>query len=325
LPNNVIETFIRARAPHNPKDRVPLENVNLSYLSVARELAGLFADELLWFRADTRSLKVENDFDFIGDLNLQERRAAHWKYLNGQIEQLGGVDRAIFSALPADLKLDLKVEPTNAPVVSRLSAANLTARLGKLLVATNYAVFVGLDDKKYSFTKEERELMLARGKKYFEELEKEFIKQVCLKLENAPRDLGAEANETVGEDDITAKLEAHIVELAKYVVGTSTETNRILGRVDKSYVQVPVFKYDQETRLAAAKVLNEKTGSFAGWADAAKSELNGQLKKMVEDALNIDHFKDFRPALLSRPLLEWYQQQQDILKLLPAAPPVPGR
>lgn len=325
LPNNVIETFIRALAPRNPRDRVPLESVNLSYLNVARELAGQFADELFWFRADSRSLKVENDFDFIGDLNLKERRAAHWAYLNTQIEQLGGLDRAFFSALPADLKLELKVASTNVPVVVRLDAVNLTARLEKLLISTNYAVFVGLDDKKHSFTQSERELILARGKKYFAGLEKEFVKQVCLKLENAPRDLGAQANETVGDDDVTARLERRIIELAKYVVTSITETNRIPGRVDKSYVQVPVFTYDQETRLAAAKALNEKTGSFSGWAESAKSELNGQLKKTVDDALNLEHFKDFRPALLSRPLLEWYQQQQEILKTLPAAPPAPGK
>ena len=62
----------------------------------------------------------------------------HWKYLNHQIEELGGVDRALFSDLPPDFKLDLKDEPTNCPVVQRLSATNLTARLEKLLVSTNY-------------------------------------------------------------------------------------------------------------------------------------------------------------------------------------------
>ncbi len=31
LPNNLIETFIRARAPQNPHDRIPLEQVNLNY------------------------------------------------------------------------------------------------------------------------------------------------------------------------------------------------------------------------------------------------------------------------------------------------------
>ena len=88
-------------------------------------------------------------------------------------------------------------------------------------------------------------------------------------------------------------------------------------------MQVAEFKYDQETRLAAAKALNEKTGSFKGWADDAKGELNGQLKKLLNDALNLDHFKDFSPSLLSRPLREWYQQQQEILQLLPVPPSGP--
>jgi hypothetical protein len=118
-----------------------------------------------------------------------------------------------------------------------------------------------------------------------------------------------------------AKLERHIIELAKIVVTARNETNLVDGKVDKGYVQVAAFKYDQDTRIAAAKALNEKTGSFKSWADDAKSELNNQLKNDVETALNIDHFKDFKVSLLSRSLREWYQQQQDILALLP---PIPG-
>jgi hypothetical protein len=324
LPNNVIETFIRARAPQNPNDRLPLEQVSLNATATARQIAIQFVNALQWFSADTRSLRVENDFDYIGEMNLKERHQAHWKYLNSQIDELGGVDRALFSDLPAEFKLDLKDEPTNAPVVQRLNATNLTARLEKLLVSTNYAVFVGLDDKKYSFTPAERELILQRGKKYFDELEKELVKQICLRLENAPRDLGVEANENVGEDDIVAKLESRIIEVAKYVVLAKDATNRIAGKLDQGYVEVPVFKYDQDTRLAAAKMLNEKTGSFKGWADDAKGDLNSQLKKEIESALNISHFKDFKVSLLSRPLRDWYQQQQEILQLLPPSPPNPG-
>jgi hypothetical protein len=48
------------------------------------------------------------------------------------------------------------------------------------------------------------------------------------------------------------------------------------------------------------------------------------LKKQIEEALNISHFKDFTVALLSRPLRDWYQQQQEILALLPAAPGAPA-
>jgi hypothetical protein len=320
LPNNIIEVFIRARAPRNPHDRIPLEQVNLSATGYARQLAGEFADVLLWFRADTRSLRIENQFDFIGDLNREERYKAHWDALNSQITELGGVDRAAFSFLPLDLKLELKDEPAGVSVVQRLSASNLTARLEKLLVSSNYATFVGLDDKKYSFTKEERELIVARGGKCFEELEKELVKQVCQRLEDAPRTLGVEATGSVAEDDITAKLEQRIIELAKTVITARNETNLLSGKVDKSYVQVEAFKYDQETRIAAAKTLNEKTGSFKDWADDAKSGLNDELKKDVETALNIEHFKDFKVSLLSRPLREWYQQQQDILALLPTVP-----
>jgi hypothetical protein len=323
LPNNVIETFISARAPRNSHDRIPLEQVNLNYSGYANQLAGQFADMLAWFNADTRSLRVENQFDFVGDLNRKDRLEAHWKYLNQQIEQLGGLDRAVFSMLPLDLKLDLKQEPAGMLVAPRLSATNLVARLEKLLNSTNYTTFVGLDEQKYSFTKEESNLILQRARKFFEELEKEVVKQVCLRLTNSARTLGSQATGTVGEQDIVAKLEERVIELSKRVITDRNETNRVPGKVDKGYVEVVEFRYDQETRLAAAKSLDDKPGSFRGWAEDAKSDLNTQLRNDVEAALNLSHFKDFKVALLSRSVREWYQKQQDILALLPPAPGSP--
>ena len=322
LPNSIIETFIHARAPRNPHDRIPLEQVNLSYARYARQLASGFEDILIWFKADTRSLLVENKFDFIGDLNRKERLQAHWEYLTNQVDRLGGMDRAAFSFLPVDLKLDLKStnDLTNAFIVERLSASNLTAKIQKLLTNANYATFVGLDDKKYSFTKEERELIVKRSQKCFEELEKEVIRQVCQRLTNAGRDLDFEANGHVSDDDALAKLDQRIIDLAKLVITTQDETNRIEGREDKQTVSVPHFKYDQGTRLEAARMLGASPGSYKGWADAAKSDINEALKKEVDSALGLDHYKDFKPSALSRPLEEWYQEQQEILALLPAAP-----
>ncbi len=324
LPNNVIEKFIAARAPQNPHDRLPLEQVVLTPAKDAGEITRQFTNALIWFRADTRSLRVENQFDYIGEMNRPERLQAHWKYLNHQMDELGGMDRALFSILPPEFTLDLKDEPAGMRLLPRISATNLTARLEKLLASTNYITFVGLDDQKYTFTPAERALILERGKKYFAELEKELVKQVCQDLENAPRNLGAEATGSVGENDLTAQLEQRIIAIANYVVTSRVETNRISGKEDKSYVEVPQFKYDFDVRLAAAKMLNEKTGSFKSWADDAKADLNKQLQQVVEDSLNLTHFKDFKPALLSRPLREWYQQQQEILQLLPVTPPAPG-
>jgi hypothetical protein len=327
LPNNVIETFIRARAPRNPHDRIPLEQVNLRYVPYASALAGKFDDILIWFKAKTRSLRIENKFEFIGDLNRKERLQAHWDYLTNQIEHLGGVDRAAFSFMPVDWKLDTKDKPTNGlAVVERLTATNLTAKLEKLLTNANYSTFVGLDDKKYSFTKEERELIVKRGRNYFEELEKEVIRQVCQRLTNSSRDLDFEAHGHVSDDDALAKLDQRIINLAKLVITNQDETNKIEGKEDKQIVLVPHFKYDQDTRLDAARMLGPTTGSYKGWADDAKSDINEALKKQIDAALGLDHYKDFKPSVLSRPLEEWYQAQQEILALLPAEKksPPPG-
>jgi hypothetical protein len=80
---------------------------------------------------------------------------------------------------------------------------------------------------------------------------------------------------------------------------------------------VTEFKYDQETRLAAARALSDGIGSFRGWSVDAKGDLNKQLKDEVEGELNIQNFKDFQESMLSRPLREWYLDQESILALLP--------
>jgi hypothetical protein len=317
LPNNVIETFIRARAPRDPRDRVPLERVNLSYRMYANQIGSRNDRILTWFKASTRSLKVENQFDTVSDLNEKERYQAHWRALTNQIEKLGGLDRVAFAWLPADLKMEVKKEPEGTAAAGKISATNLTARLEKLLKSPAYTNFVGLDDKKYSFTGDEQKLILERGKKLFEALEEAVLARVLKSYENAPRDLELEAFGVLGDDDVVSQLEKRIEELAKYVIMARNDSQRIKGKVDKAYVEVAEFKFEQETRLAAAKALNDKTGSFPAWAKEAKGSLNKTLKDEVEGALNIGNFKDFKDSMLSRPLREWYLRQQEILKLLP--------
>ncbi len=329
LPHELIERFIRARAPRDPRDRVPLEQVNLSVTGTAAQLASGFTSLLPWFQFSTRSISVENAFDFIGDLNRRERAEAHWKALAADFDRLGGLDRVLFAPLPADLKLELKKEPEGVEPAPKLDANLLTARLEKLLVSPAYTNFVGLDEQSYSFTEAERTLITERGRLYFKELEEAVLRQILTRLENAPRDLSREASPLSGlaDDDLVAQLERRIIDLSRHVLLARNDSARIRGKLDKSLVEVPDFKYSQETRLAAAKALNDKTGSFRGWATDAKGDLNKALKDEVDAALNIPNLKEFRDSLLSRPLREWYLRQQDLLQLLPPRPPgaTPGR
>lgn len=320
LPNTIIETFIAAKAPRDPRDGTPISEVNLYPARSAAQTTSQFGSMLSWFRSGTRSLRVENQFDFIGELNEQDRAKAHWKDLNDQIERLGGVDRALFSFLPLELKLDLKEAPKGVPVADKVNASQLQGRLKQLLEAPAYTNFVGLDEKKYAFTPAEKDVILKRGEKFFSEFETELVKQVSQRLENASRDLGVAANDAIEESDITAKLEQRIIDIAKLILTAKDDSKRLKGKVDKSIVEIIDFKYEHDTRLAAAKALNDKAGSFRGWAVDAKGDLNKQLKEEVDGALNIANFKDFKDAMLSRTLREWYLKQQDILQLLPPKP-----
>lgn len=319
LPNNVIETYISARAPQDPRDRQPLETVNLSVSRYAREIAGSFKGILTWFESKTRSRRVENDFDFIGELNQEERWQAHWKYLNDQLEELGGIDRVGFSYLPVDLKLDLKKDPKGVEAAPKIDAKKMSERLEKLMDASKYSTFVGLDDETYTWTAEEKEVIVERGKALFAELEEAVLLEILKSLEKAPRDLALKANGGLEDEDAVSKLEGRIQELAKAVLTAKDKESRIKGKVDKALVEVVDFKYRHETRLAAAKALNDKTGSYQAWAKEAKEKLHESLKKSVEESLNIAHFKKFEDSMLSRSLREWYLNQQAILKLLPPA------
>ncbi len=317
LPAGIIETFIRAKAPRDPRDRLPLAEVNLHVGSYAARITNELSNILIWFNSATRSAKVENEFDFVGELDRKEIIQAHWKALNDQVEKVGGMDRLTFSFLPVDLKLELKPAPKEIVPAEKIDAKALTERLAKLLESPAYTNFVGLDEKHYTFTKEEKELISKRGKRFFEEFEKELVKRVCRLLEHAPRDIGFQATKMVGDEDIVAELEKRIIDFSKLVITAKNDEEHRKGKVDKSLVEVVDFKYDVDTRLAAAQALADNIGSFKGWSTDAKGDLNKQLKDDVESALNIQNFKDFQESSLSRPLRDWYMDQQAILALLP--------
>lgn len=327
LPNSLLEQFIAAKAPRDPRDRQALAQLNLSPSQAANQVAMAYARLLSWFRSGARSLRVESGFDFVGQLNRRDVLRAHWKALNDQIEKLGGVDRALFAYLPLDLKLELKNEPAGVDAVEKIDAKRLTERLAKLLESADYTDFTGLDDKPAQFTKQEKELILSRGRLYFEEFQRLTTLAICQILARSPRDLGVQALEEVPEDDIVARLERRIVDVARDVLLARNEDVRHRGRVDRALVEVVDFRHDTETRMAAAQMLADGVGSFRSWCTEARSDLGKQLRESVDSALNVPLFKEFKDALLSRPLRDWYLTQQAVLSALGQRmpPAMPGQ
>jgi hypothetical protein len=322
LPNSLIEQFIAAKAPRDPRDKRPLDQLSLNPEVVAKRLAETYGRLLSWFKAGQRSLRVERNFPFVGPLNQKEVYRAHFKALNEQIEKLGGVDRAVFSYLPVDLKLEMKGEPAGVEAAAKVDARQLSERLEKLLESPEYTQFTGLDEQPASFTKEDKELILRRGRMYFAALEKEVLKQLCQKLEKAPRDIAVQGFEEVAEDDVVARLEKRIVDLAREIILSRNEDKRHKGRVDRSFVEVVEFRYELETRMTAARMLAESAGSFRSWATEARGDLSKALREAVDASLNVQNFREFKEAQLSRPLRDWYLNQQNVLGALGSRAPM---
>ncbi|GIW90384.1 MAG: hypothetical protein KatS3mg109_0816 [Pirellulaceae bacterium] len=321
LPNTLIETFIAAKAPEDPRDAIPVAEVNLSFNRRLRTLGERYTDMLAWFSADTRSLRMERDFPYVGPLNEEEVRKVRWERLNEEIKKLGGIDRTVFAFIPVNLTLDLKNPPQGVPALEKFDANKMANRVAELLDSPAYSTFVGADGKTHSFTDEEKAIIKERAKLFFREMEKELLKAACRALASAKRDLGVQVQGTPSDDDIVAQLEKQIINLARTIILTKDETKTRQGKLNKSTVLVPEFRYDEETRLAAAQMLSDTAGSYRSWSRDERGAIHTALRNELDAALNLSNLKSFNEANLSRPLRDWYLEQQRILQLLPPAAP----
>ena len=198
--------------------------------------------------------------------------------------------------------LKLSDELEDVTIAPKIESEKMAQRLEELLDTETYATFVGLDEKTYAWTEEEKSIIVNRGTTLFDQLEEAVIVEILKRFEKSTRDLGLKANGTLSDDDAVAKLERRIIELAKSVLVEKSNNARIRGKVDRVLVEVIDFQYEYDTRLAAAKALNDKMGSFPAWAKEAKEKLHEELKKSVDEALNIGNFKNFEDNMLSRSL-----------------------
>ena len=316
LPNKLIEEFIEAKAPKDPRDVIPLEAVNLSPSSFAFPVYSEYNRILKWFRASTRSVKIEKQFAFVGPLNEEERIKAHWKSLNDQFERLGGVDPVLFGYLPTPLKVGGLKKQDGQAEAPKLDAGKLKERVAKLLEADPYKNFVGLDEKEHSFTDDEKKIIVERAGKLFAEVEPLLLRMVMDSLGRSSRDIGLKAEGYIGESDLISKFEERIINLAEYVI-TAKGSDKIEGKLNKSHVTITDYKFDMDVRMSAARALTDSIGSFDGWAKKAKGDIHNKVKGEIESMLNSGNLKSFSDSMLSRPLREWYLKQQSLLKLLP--------
>ncbi len=312
-----IERFIAAKAPKDPRDQIPLERVNVSVSGIPGGVASGLRQALKWLNTSERSFKLESQLDFVGALTEEELLDLRWKSVNEQIKKIGGVDRLLASYMPFKLKLDLSKQPEGVVAPEKFSPESFVKAIEKKLSTPAYTEFIGLDDEKHSFTDEEKELILARAKEAAVLIEEQLIRSFFNVIANAKRDLGLAANGSVGDDDVIAKMESRIGEMARQTLLAKDESKRVKGKVGGAIVEVVDYKYSKETRLAASRALSGGSGSFPEWSREVQGSLHEALKNEVETALTIPLMKSFKTSMLSRSLRQWYLEQQEVLRTLP--------
>jgi hypothetical protein len=327
LPNSLIEVFIAAKAPQDPRDVIPVGEVELGrFLEFnLRTIMQSYETMLKWFAADTRSLRLERNFSYVDNLIQEEIWKLRWEKLNESVRQAGGVDRTVFAFLPVNLTLDLKATPQGVPALEKFDAAKLTARVAELLESPAYQSFVGADGKTHSFTAEEKAVIKQRAKEFFQKMEKELLKGACERLGRARRDLGVRATGAPSDDDVVAQMEKQIINLARTIILAKEEGKMRQGKLNKAVVSVPEFRYDSDTRLIAAQMLADTAGSYRSWSRDERSAIHTALRNELDAALNLSNLKTFSEGNLSRPLREWYLEQQRILQVLPPVAPPTGQ
>ena len=223
--------------------------------------------------------------------------------------------------LPIPLTLDLKPKVEGAVPGEKFSAVKLTEAVDKLLDSAAYNPFIGEDDKEHSFTDEEKKLIKERAKLYFEKLENDFLTRACSTLASMRRDIGVKAEEGVGDDvDDIAKIEKQIIAVAKVIISAKDPKKRVSGKLNKGLVVVEDYKYKMETRMAAARMLSDASGSHRAWAKAGRTAIHNALKADIDASLNVSNLKAFKSSQLSRRLRDWYDSNQALLRTIPPAP-----
>ena len=112
-------------------------------------------------------------------------------------------------------------------------------------------------------------------------------------------------------------INENFVKLLENFSSSRQPTRPIRGQIwfDVSELKLKVYSGTGFVPVSSATISNQQPLNL-GVGDLWFNDLAKQLKESVESALNVQNFKEFKEAALSRPLRDWYLNQQSVLGVL---------
>ncbi len=278
IPIQFAESFIHAKSARDPRDRMSLDKVNVDPDDVLETPGMYFTHLVTWLAPDTPSLTVNNMFPFVGVINANEvsKRKSDW--VQGQIDAVGGLDKLIFSLLPA----------TDHPGYNFSGEGNKT--LEGYLARDDVRNGIGEDGNPYSLTTDDTNLILTEGKVFFKKTEERFLKS-ALEVLTLKKYQDAKT-------PLSDQIEVRLGLLAEKIILAQTSPG--------------VFKYSTEIRQAAVKVLDRRLGKVLDWNVDNSQRIRTKFIAIIEATLKTS-MDQIKVSDLPRPTRQWLLEQISIL------------
>lgn len=300
MPVAFVERFIAAKTMVDPRDRVEVADLPVSAFATARRLTNMLKEQLAWLDSSTRSAYIEKRFAFVNTTNAKEVDAATLDWVLAQIDEAGGVGPTFFALM-------------GVPMVAHNWLGGLDTYLNELSTKG----FVGANGEIASFTKEEIETIRERGTAYFAELNQKLLTMSMDAFSGAVLDREIDVDEVLTKDSTTLKIEEGLGKFAVSII-TARSEDEIAGTITNgpgktARIIVPLMAYSYETRMKAAKLLDQKIGGESlSWSVEARREATNKMKELIATTLGKTFF-EVKPMDLERPLRDWYLEHMEIL------------
>jgi hypothetical protein len=316
----VLEAYLQAKAPKNPRDRRDFGDVLFTDSKVQRyaiPMVMTFVRQLAWFGASQRSVMVDREArlrgvssDSIARLQIQH------KWISDQVEKLGGLSRVLFSYLPqAHDEEDLQSGAVQS--IGQVTAARLQAQLAHIVQNG----FVGADGAHHQLTEREAQHIMNAGQRFAASIERMYLPYVLYVLTLIRADLEAQvAGGYVPPEGLTEEIEARVTNLvAKLVLDDDSERvvsgRVVMGEGMAPNVIAPMRRYPFGLRMLGALTLRSAVGASPDWGLEGRFQIARALKVELEANLGRPIMK-LDPTEISGPLRQWFMQEAAIFNQL---------
>jgi hypothetical protein len=304
-PYSLVESYIGARAPADPRDEMPFAQVPLDPDAAVKTLVASLSSQVGWLKSSgNQSIAIMNLFPFLTDFYNSDITSAKDASVAEQVEEAGGIQSVLLPLIAG------KLDPAQS------LAATSVSSLATYLQREDVKNGLGANGQSYSFSDADIALIKSNGRKFFQEVEDRAFDQSIAALSAGTytnSQLAPEIEKTLGET-----AEKIITSMTRKIVAPARAATTPPASPSPSASPAPsapayVFTFTDTQRLAAEKLLNQSLGGKnTEWSIDARNKIVNELTAYLTSVMGASPSSVDLTAL-SDPLRGWFMVQKNIL------------